>query len=61
MLSGMAIFLSIWNYNHFDYYMASRLFLVKKPSSNGSDSVFNAPRLVHFQNFYEWIYDLTPE
>lgn len=41
-ISMIHIFLSVWNYKHFDSYMASHLYKLK---GDGLDSYFRPPRL----------------
>ena len=33
LLSGCAFFMTFWNYNHFDNYMASHLYKIYKPKA----------------------------
>ena len=58
-MSGMGIFLSIWNYKNLDNYMASRLYKVQRDSSDGSSPVTEI-KPTFFLNFYEWLYDQVP-
>ena len=55
--SAIALWLSVWNYKHFDNYMAASLFKIKK-SSTTNDDVFIKP--TSFCNLIEYLIDLIP-
>ena len=56
LMSGFGIILSIFNYNNFENYLASRIYIVQR-SATGNVSEIKPTR---FLNFYEWLYDLIP-
>ena len=39
ILSGFALFLSLWNYNYFDDHLVSRLYKFERLVSSNSDNV----------------------
>ena len=41
LISGISVFLSIWNYKHFDFHLASQLY---KIDGDGNDSYFKLPK-----------------
>ena len=55
IISGITIFLSFWNYKHFDSYMASNLY--KLAGGDGNDSYFQIPK---FTNIKLYFIDLLP-
>lgn len=67
LMSAMAMLLSVWNYNHFDNYMASRLYQVERASPPDSSSRKTTTRAEYrqmepwrFLNICEWLYDHLP-
>ena len=66
LFSGFGFFVAFWNYNHFDNYMASRLFKLYKPRAerkieNGRNfmhSEYMRPRIGY--NPKEYCKDLVP-
>ena len=60
LMSGLGIFLGIWNYNNLDNYMASRLYKAQRTSSDGSSPVTEI-RPTRYLNICEWLYDHVPD
>ena len=48
LISGISLFLSLWNYKHFDTYMASNLY---KLVGDEKSSFFKLPKLVNIKLF----------